>query len=266
MWDGIDTGLRDLQKEMLGALTAPETAKADVFAAALNPGARLSAAECFAIYRRSYILRLRRCLEAQFPASRHALGDALFVDFADAYLETCPSASYTLNVLGEGFPQWLQDNRPDADAPEPWFDFMVDLAAYECTLYRLFDAPGHEGGPWPGAATSDRELALQPCLALAAHRFPVAWYYHEVKAGRQPDYPAPQDTWSVILRRDFLTHTFPVTGFHHRFLTLVGRTGDVEAAITALAIEAGMPRDAVAASWRGDVRNAWLEAGFFVRK
>ncbi len=258
-----DSYLRDVQNGMLEALISPETDNA--FAEALLPGARLSAAECFAIYRRSYILRLRRCLEAQFPASRHALGDDLFTAFADAYLEACPSASYTLNALGQRFPQWLEDNRPDRDTPESWIDFMVDLAEYECTLYRLFDATGHEGGVWPESSTPDRDLRLQPCLELTVHRFPVAWYYHEVKAGRRPGYPPAETACSVILRRDFVTHTFPVTGFHHRFLTLVGQTGNADAAITALAAEAGIPRDDVADSWRRDVREAWMDAGFFIR-
>ena len=108
--------LPGLQRWMLDALFAPERADADVVATTLLPGPRLPAAACLAIYQRSYILRLRKCLEEQFPACRHALGAGLFADFADEYLRACPSDSYTLHELGRRFPQWLQDSRPDVQA------------------------------------------------------------------------------------------------------------------------------------------------------
>ncbi|MFP3656554.1 DNA-binding domain-containing protein, partial [Burkholderia sp. SIMBA_052] len=83
----------------------PDGVDADTIAATLLPGPKLSASACLAIYQRSYILRLRKCLEEQFPASYHALGAALFADFADEYLRACPSDSYTLHELGRRFPE-----------------------------------------------------------------------------------------------------------------------------------------------------------------
>lgn len=265
-----DDRLQSLQRWMLDALIAPDGTDADTIADTFLPGPNLSSSACLAIYQRSYILRLRKCLEEQFPASRHTLGSALFADFADEYLRTYPSDSYTLYELGRRFPKWLADNRPDRDQPperrESWIDFMIDLAAYERDLYRLFDAPGHEGLPWPDASVDDEALILQPCLALIEYRYPVAWYYHEVRAGRSPPFPAAKDSYAVILRRDFLTHTFPVTRLHHRFLSLVERTRHVPTSIKAIAVEAEYPVDEVWRSWRHEVRHPWLEAGFFIER
>lgn len=259
-----------LQRWMLDALVAPDGVDADTVDATFLPGPKLSPSACLAIYQRSYILRLRNCLEEQFPASRHALGPALFADFADEYLRVCPSDSYTLHELGRRFPKWLEDNRPDRDKPperrESWIDFMIDLATYERDLYRLFDAPGHEGQPWPDVSVDDDTLVLQPCLVLVEYFYPVAWYYHEVRAGRSPQFPAAKHSYAVILRRDFLTHTFPVTRLHYRFLSLVKQTRNLQGSLEAIAAESEFPIDDVWRSWRREVRQSWLEAGFFVEK
>jgi hypothetical protein len=260
--------LRELQQWMQGALIAPGD---DLDAASMIlPGPKLSASGCLAVYQRSYILRLRKCLEEQFPASRHALGAQLFSDFADEYLRDCPSDSHSLYDLGRRFAQWLEDNRPDRDeAPghrENWIDFMVDLAGYEYELYRLFDAPGHEGLAWPDVTAVDDALVPQPCLVLTEYRYPVAWYYHEVRAGRTPPLPAARQSHAVILRRDYLTHTYPVSPQHHRFLSLLQQTRHVPTALRAIAAESGRALRDVERSWQEDVRMPWLQAGFFVER
>lgn len=268
--DAAPPALAALQRWMLGALIAPERADRAGIDAAVLPGARIDAAACLAIYQRSYLQRLRLCLGEQFPATRHALGRPLFDDFADEYLRACPSDSYTLYALGRRFPDWLQRSRPDRDLPEDeredWIDFMVDLARYERALFRLFDAPGHEGRPWPTHDADDAALALQPCLALAAYRYPVAWYYHEVRAGRSPGFPARSPSRVVILRRDFRTTTYPVTPLHFRFLRALRRYRDIGRALAGVAASSGRPQAEVARSWREDARGPWIEAGFFVAR
>lgn len=259
-----------LQRWMLDALIAPEGVDRATVDATVLPGARIDAGGCLAIYQRSYLLRLRLCLGEQFPATRHALGRPLFDDFADEYLRACPSDSYTLYALGRRFADWMQQTRPDRDLPEEeredWIDFMIDLARYEHALFQLFDAPGHEGRPWPTVDADDRALVLQPCLVLAHYRYPVAWYYHEVRAGRSPDFPAQQPSQVAILRRDHRTATYPVTPLHYRFLQTLRDHGDIAHALADIAAVTGRPYDAVARSWAEDVRGAWIEAGFFVER
>lgn len=262
--------LQAVQRWMLDALIAPGGVDRRAVIDALLPGPQLDAAGCLAIYQRSYILRLRLCLGEQFPATHHALGATLFNDFASDYLRACPSDSHTLYQLGRRFPQWLQQSRPDRDLPEDereeWIDFMVDLACYERELFRLFDAPGHEGRVWPGAGTEDRLLTLQPCLALAQYRYPVARYYHEVRAGRSPGLPARSPSHVVILRRDYQTATYPVSPLHHRFLCALRQHHSIEQALADIAAWSRHPLEAVARSWATEVRGPWIDAGFFVVK
>ena len=259
-----------LQRWMLDALIAPERVARDSIDAAVLPGARINAAACLAIYQRSYLQRLRLCLGEQFPATRHALGRPLFDDFADEYLRACPSDSYTLYALGRRFSDWLQQSRPDRDRPEDeredWIDFMVDLAQYEHALFRLFDAPGHEDRPWPANDADDAALVLQPCLTLAIYRYPVAWYYHEVRAGRSPAFPTQAPSQVAILRRAYRTTTYPVTPLHFRFLQAVQRHRDIARSLADIAAFTGRPQAEVARSWREDVRGPWIEAGFFVAR
>src|ERR1044072_8979402 len=105
--------LESLQRWMIEAMIGPDGGDADPLAATFLPGPKLSSSACLAIYQRSYILRLRKCLEEQFPASYHALGAALFAEFADEYLRASPSDSYTLHELGRRCPEWVSQNCPD---------------------------------------------------------------------------------------------------------------------------------------------------------
>jgi hypothetical protein len=262
-----------LQRWMLDALAAPGNFDRASVAERLLPGPQLDAGACLAIYRRSYVLRLRKCLAAQFPATRHALGAALFDDFADAYLRACPPDSYTLDALGRRFAGWLEETRIDRDRPvearEDWIDFMVDLARYERELFVLYDAPGHEAGlppgcQWPAPDTDDAALTLQRCLVLKHYRHAVPWYYHEVRAGRRPGFPPPAEMHAVILRRDYRTVTYPVGPLHFRFLEAVRARGNVAAALADVAAWTGRPLEAVVRSWQSEVRRPWIDAGFFV--
>jgi hypothetical protein len=262
--------LAQLQAWFFAALVEPEQTSAETCAELLSDSASLSARARLGVYQRSYILRLQKCLAEQFPALCHALGEGLFIDFAREYLRAHPSTSHSLYDLGDGFPDWLEANRPDRDEPddqrESWIDFMVDLARYEHALFRLFDAPGHEGQPWPTPAVDDDDLVLQPCFDLVASRYPVASYYHEVSQGRAPELPPREDAWVAIVRRDYLTRSFPITAVHHRFLSTVRCTGAISTALTELAETSGQPLPRVRQSWTERVRHAWLAAGFFVTR
>jgi hypothetical protein len=268
--NSTEATLAQVQRWMLDALLAPGSVDGQLLADIVLRGPRLGAAASLAIYQRSYLLRLRLCLGEQFPATRHALGKILFDDFADEYLRAVPSRSYTLHELGRRFPDWLEQARPDGalhgDQREDWIDFMVDLAQYERGLFRLFDAPGHEGRPWPGVETGDGALILQPCLRLEQYRWPVAGYYHAVRAGCSPELPTKSRSYFVIARRDHQTTTYPVSPLHHRFLRALQQHGSIERALADIAAWTQRPLAAVVHSWVTEVRRPWLEAGFFIAR
>lgn len=256
------------QQWMQSAVMQPATASELDINNRLLPGANLSAAECLGIYQRSYILRLARCLAEQFPALCHALGNDLFDQFARRYLQRYPSNSYTLYDLGARFPDFLEEDRPDRDADEQesWIDFMIDLARYEWTHFSLFDAPGHEGKPWPTEDTPDERLVLQSGLALGYYRFPVGWYYHAIKNNPHVGFPPARDSWAVLVRKDYRVTTYPITQLHFQFLRALQASGQVARALRCISDQNARPMGQVTESWTEQIRGRWIAAGFFTER
>jgi hypothetical protein len=229
------------------------------------PSATLTPAERLGIYQRGYHARLLQCLEGQFNALRHALGAELFRDFGVEYLRAYPSRSPTLSDLGARFSQWLSESRPDLNTPEkePWIDFMIDLARYEWAVYCFFDKPGHEGRPLATAQTADAELVVQTTLELHQFTFPVASYYHAVAAGdTAPPIPAPEDSYLVIVRKNYQIGILRLAEPQHHFLGLLARGQSVPDALRALAEAHRLPVSSVTEAWTR-WKGPWCASGLF---
>lgn len=268
--NNVDPTLQAVQTWMQNSLIFPDqvTGAENL----LQASSRLSGAERLAVYQRSYYLRLLKCMQEQFPALCYALGEALFNAFAREYLQACPSESHTLYQLGKRFPGYLKTTRPDAEAAaderESWADFMVDLACFERELFVLFDAPGAEAFHPVDLNASDESLMLQPCFSLGDYRFPVAWYYHEVRNDNAPEFPLQERSLLAIVRSNYLTHTFPLSSVHYSFLRHLEQEKDIAIALQKVAQEMGKPIDGVYQSWiePGGTREHWIKAGFFIYK
>ena len=252
---------------MQDTLIHPRRASADEIGQVVLASPTLSAEGCLGVYQRSYFLRLLQCLEEQFPALCHALGKELFAGFAREYLQQKPPASHTLHDLGRRFPIWLEETRPDEpEAREGWIDFMVDLALFEREVFTLFDAPGNEGRPFALETTPDHRLRLQPCFKAHVARFPVARYYHEVRKEKQPVLPAPERTFTALVRKDFIVHTLPLSALEHHFLIHLAGGLHVRQALQDVARSSGRSMEELVILWAvpGGLRSRWLAAGFFV--
>ena len=107
----------------------------------IHPSSRLGVSDRIRVYADAYYGRLIECLANEFPILAHAVGEETFNEFAFEYLQQYPSQSYTLNVLGSRFADFLERTRPDRDAddlaenpneqpPVDWPDFMIGLATF----------------------------------------------------------------------------------------------------------------------------------------
>lgn len=257
-----------LQAWMQKALIFPRQISGGEAARYVESSSRLNATERLAIYQRSYYLRILKCMREQFPALCHALGTELFTDFAREYLQARPPESYTLYDLGRRFPSYLEETRPDrgAEGREIWIDFLADLARFERQLFVMFDAPGHEGKPYAHEGVPDGRLRLQPCFALGDYRFPVAWYYHQVRYGKGPPLPPQERSFVALVRKDYITHTVGLSAQHYTFLAALEQGKSVEEALELVTQSLAMRIESVVQSWRAPdgVRKRWIEAGFFV--
>ena len=259
------SGLAAAQRRMHDALVYP-AADPGASRALFADGGRLGAAAGLAVYQRGYFLRIAACMREQFPALCHALGRALFDDFVADYIRDCPPERHTLYDLGRRFDGWMATNRPDGAAPEPWVDFMIDLARFEYAVFVMFDAEGHEGRPFATPDTADARLRLQPAFALGRYGFPVAAYYHAVRRGEAPSPPEPAPSHVALVRTDYVTRTVPLGETHHAFLTAMQAGLGVDAALAGVSAHFGLDPDEARRSWRAPEgsRTRWIEWGFFV--
>jgi len=259
------TDLAAAQRLMHEALIFPDADPASAQALFAGDG-RLGAAGGLAVYQRGYFLRIAACMREQFPALCHALGRALFDDFVADYIRDCPPERHTLYDLGRRFAGWMEANRPDGAAREPWVDFMIDLARFEYAVFAMFDAEGNEGRPFATADTPDSALRLQPAFALGSYGFPVADYYHAVRRGEEPPLPMPAPSHVALVRTDYIIRTIPLSGTHHAFLAEMLAGHGVEASLGTVAARFGLELESARGSWREaqGSRGRWIEWGFFV--
>ncbi len=192
---------------------------------------RLNAIGHLDIYRHSYIARLRACMQNQFSALAYALGNDLFELFADQYLAAHPSDSYTLNTLGEKFPSFLEETRPDAsdEQKETWPDFMIELARFEYSLSVIFDQNENDDNHL-SEGIPDEMLKLTSVFHLFHHRFPICDYYLNFSQQNKPELPFPEESFCVVTRLKYRLGLFNIKKAQYYFLASMQQGKSVEEA------------------------------------
>lgn len=181
---------------------------------------RLNAVSKLEVYGNAYFARLIECLGEEYPAVKAALEEDSFNAFAFSYLQQYPSRSYTLGELGRQFPAFLAETKPDAAGELGWADFLIDLARLEWHYSEIFNGPGTEDltplEPNDLQQLTPEEFSAvrlipAPCLRLDSFRFPVHEYATDVRKKQQsPSFPAPQPTWLVMTRRNYVVRRIAV--------------------------------------------------------
>jgi hypothetical protein len=258
------------------------------------PSRNLTAEERLGIYAHAYYARLLECLADCFPLLARALGQEVFESFAFEYLQRYPSRSYTLDRLGEDFPRFLEETRPEGDPLDPasptagetpgtpsWPDFLIDLTRLEWAIAKVFDGPGVEGqpllrpedlealGPERFAAARLRPVV---CLRLLAFRYPVNAYYTAARRAMQaeePDnaaeevpLPEPAPEHVALTRVDFIVRRHSLTPLQYALLQALAEGARVADAIAQVAEAADFPAEDLAAAIREAFR-LFTAQGFF---
>jgi hypothetical protein len=247
--------------------------------AVIGRSRNLTAAERMGIYANAYYARLLECLAAYFPMLQKTLGEEIFEGFAFEYLQHYPSKSYTLDRLGENFPRFLEETRPEPEEGEApgevgWPDFLIDLAVLEHNVNRVFDGPGVEGKPlltaealqsFPAERFAEARLVPVPCLRLLTFRFPVNAYYTAIRRaeeGEEVPVPDPEPEHLALTRRDFVVRRYPLSAAQHALLEKILAGAPVGEALAAAAETSGLEDDALAAELQSWFR-LWVAEGFF---
>lgn len=248
-----------MQHALISGRSGENAAEAEEY---ILPSPTLQPAQRLAIYQQGYYARLISCMEGQYKALCHALGEQLFRDFAHEYLNEFPSSSPTLAELGSRFPEFLERNRPDKnDEPrEEWIDFMIELARFEWDLYTAFDLPGDEGKSLPLHRSA---LKVQQCLFLRSYAFPVNRYYSAMAGGSIPDIPPREQTYTAIVRYNYKTSIYPLLESQYFFLTILRSGASIEDTIVKTALQFAATAEKVRNAWN-EWSDAWIERGFFI--
>jgi hypothetical protein len=177
--------LEDLQRRMAKAVMQPITrqetmrqrnadgvAMADEAAAFIKPNNRLTSFERLEIYNRQYWFRLFTAFEEDFPGLQAITGKKKFEALMRAYLDECPSTSFTLRNLGSKLHDWLREN-PATIAPNE--KLALDMVRLEWVHIESFDAA--ELPPMPPEQLAmvgpQTTFKLQPHIKLLELAYPV---------------------------------------------------------------------------------------------
>ena len=266
---GVTAGLAAAESRQHIDVSAHNLEQVVTRSSALTPLRRLG------IYSHAYSARLQECLSAEFPVLLHALGEKLFNLFTFDYLQHYPSRSYTLARLGENFPRYLAETRPDATAPdgarESWPDFIIDLATFERAFGEIFDGPGVEDQQI--LATDDilvtehlREVRLAPvvCLKLLIFRYPVSQYFTAVRNHDDPALPTTANTFLAMTRRSYTVMVHEIDGRQYDLLTSLIAGQSLNQAISALPKGSADAHQTLIATMSDWIRD-WIVKGFFYR-
>ena len=248
---------------MQSVLVEPNSgaAKPDQF---INESSRLTAARHLNIYRQSYTARLRECMKNQFSALAYALGEELFQMFADQYLDIHPSDSYTLNDLGEKFPDFLEETRPDAEAEEKesWIDFMIELARFEYSLSEMFDEYAEEEIVLADNSAPDEALKLIPVFQIFQHTYPVCRFYLDVIQQRKPELPFEEPSFCAVTRNNYRLSLLEIKPAQYHFLELLTKGNSIAEAKNNFINKYGFDEKKFEKAWK-IWRQTFIEAGFF---
>lgn len=201
----METDLRELQRWMQRSIVEGEEVEAA--AKLILPSATLEPLERLNIYRGMYEARLVEALRADYPGLAACLGETLFAELAELYIEAHPSRSYTLNRLGNRLPEFLAEAEGLRRGA-----FVEDLARLELMGTHVFDereAPEAELPQWeeiPEEELVEIRFYTIPALRLGSFRYPVHRYLAAIRTGEiAPRMPA-RPTRLAVFRRDFQVH------------------------------------------------------------
>lgn len=177
--------LQELQRKMAAAVMQPLTLQEQMrqrnpagrsnereASEFIRPNDRLTSFERLEIYNRQYWFRLFTSFEEDFPGVQAIVGRKRFQALMRAYLEACPSTSFSLRNLGSRLVVWLAENPQYAG---PHAEAAREMAELEWAHIEAFDGavltrltPEALAG-----VDGDTRIALQPYLRFVRAHYAV---------------------------------------------------------------------------------------------
>ncbi len=249
-------------EEAIASAPAQAAIPADKARTVVLPSKTLTALERLDVYRGMYLLRMEEALSIDYPSLKHFLGEDEFMRLVARYVEVYPSRSYTLNRLGDHFPEFVASLD---DLPRQ--EFCSDLARLEYALTCVFDA--QETPPMtaeqvqavPQDAWETARLKPIEAFRLLEFRYPVSRYVGAVDGENPFPRLAPKKTWVVAYRYKYGLHRMDLTQPAYEMLSALASGRAVGEAIVGVLTRKWRPavKQAQLFEWFRD----WMAEGFF---
>jgi len=204
------SSLQQLQREFLAYLLQGD----EKIAERIVEQAPVSRAIRLQIYRNAYRVRLRETLDTDHQVLGLYLGDDLFEQMVNDYIDRHPSPYRSLRFFADALPDFLRQTPPFADHPQ-----LAELAAFERRLLASFDAADAERidlsalaalapTEWPAM-----RLRFHPSVQLFRADWNSVEIWQALKAEKPPPAATPQpDSWWLLSRgEDRLTQFHSVS-------------------------------------------------------
>jgi len=138
----------------------------------IKPNDRLTSFERLEIYNRQYWFRVLAALAEDFEGLRLIVGDRAFEKLSVAYLQDCPSQSFTLRNLGSRLEPWLRSHPEFIAGVE---DIAIDMVRLQWAEIEAFDGATQQKLTEADLRTlgEDPRFRLQPHVRLLDLHYPV---------------------------------------------------------------------------------------------
>lgn len=194
--------LRAMQQAFLGHLLGRPSDIAD----AIQSTPEADAETRLGIYASGYRLRLKEALETDYPQLHAYLGDALFDELMDAYIDRYPSNVYSLRDYGRHIPELVRSLSPFDRLP-----VVQELAHIERAFNHSFDAA--DSTPPDPAVLGELAPKAWPGMRLRFHAsvrlmhnqwnsFPI---WRALSRGETPPEPVREPSTWLIWRKDLVS-------------------------------------------------------------
>lgn len=240
----------------------------------------LTSFERLEIYNRQYWFRLYSSFEDDFPGLLAVLGRNKFERVMRAYLDACPSTSFTLRDLGSRLHSFLA-NHEDLIAPKS--RLAQDVVRLEWAHIEAYDAatiptPAPE---FFAAITDETVLHLQPCIRLLGLSYPAdelliavrqgagssdtssnnATATRKIPAVRRVAQLAPAPIWLVVHRQEFTVYYKRLQPEEYRMLTAI-QSGAALGEVFAMAFSNSAMDEAAQAAFLQECFQQWAVLGW----
>ncbi|HXH37643.1 MAG TPA: DNA-binding domain-containing protein [Thermoanaerobaculia bacterium] len=257
--------LAPLQEWMQGIVTHPGDVYEAAAEAALDvdtvilPSATLQPIQRVGLYHGMYLLRMIEALAVDYGSVSHFLGEEAFETLVRAYVQRFPSRSYTLNRLGDSFPEFIAASTLKRRI------FLRDLARLELAMTQVFEEAEAEALPADAIASvapdrvADARITPIPALRLLSLDYDANEAFQAWRDERAIE-PLRRKSRIAVHRREYSVYRMPLS---HEAFTFLGALGAGRTIGEAIAVFhrrfKRLPKQDEIFTWFRD----WSAAGLF---